>query len=158
ERRVAAGARADLEVQHRRRDLALAVIADGAVRRVLVRAIRLDPRVERRLLERQDVPPGGRVEVRDLAGDGLEILRRAAQLRRAERAPVVVAGGPFEPPEEARVALFLVAIRRQRGGPNALHVPRVEELVGEEGEQIEVRVARRERRGGGEERRRRRVL
>ena len=83
-----AAARADLEVEQRADDLALAVVADRAVRRVLVGAIELDPRVEARVLERLHEAPGRAVEVGDLAREVLEVLvhrRRAAQARRTRQ-------------------------------------------------------------------------
>src|SRR5260370_27748279 len=84
------------------------------------------------------------------------LARREA--RAHDGAPGVVAPGSLEPPEKARVALLLVAVRGEACRADALHVPRVEHLVRDEREQIQISLARPEARRRGDEARARGVL
>ncbi len=158
ERALVPGEPPQLEVEQRADHLALQVVADRRVDRVLVRPVVLDPGVERRVRERLRLPPRRRVEHRERLAEPGEVARARDQPRAAHEHVVVVRGHPLERPEQGGVVLLRVVERDEALRLHPLDVPEVEVLVRGEGEEVlpALRVLQPDARK--EQRRRRRVL
>src|SRR2546425_1922890 len=149
------------QIEAQRDEAALDVVAHGGVRRILVLAVVLDPRVEARFGEAL-LRPARRAQMRgDRAPEQLEIVFFPDQPAPDQRKIVVVGGDALERPEELRVALAVEVVRSEGRWPDAFHVPGVEILVAAKPEKSAVAlahlrlalprkvVARAQQRGGG---------
>src|SRR2546430_1268455 len=98
------------QIEAQRDEAALDVVAHGGVRRILVLAVVLDPRVEARFGEAL-LRPARRAQMRgDRAPEQLEIVLFPDQPAPDQRKIVVVGGDALERPEELRVALAVEVV------------------------------------------------
>ncbi len=105
----------------------------GPFRIVELRAVDVDLVDPRRLAAILDAPGlGGLLDLVDV-GDGIreELLGRPQPRPQVGEIGVVV-GHALRPPQQRRVLLGVIVVRPHLGGPDALHVPQVEEFVRQE--------------------------
>ena len=119
----------------------LRVVADGRVPAVFVRAVELDPGVVRRVGHRLHQPARRGLQRLDLAGQRLQVLVPGRDSGAVDDQGAVVGGQPLHHPEAGGVRLALVVERPERGGPQLLDVPRVEQLVAGRAEPAEIAAA-----------------
>ncbi|MCY1513852.1 hypothetical protein D9M68_483710 [compost metagenome] len=126
---------AQCEVEAQRHQRALGVVADGAVGRLLVLAVVLDPGVEARVGHRLHEPAGRLQHLVDGLVEQPQVGGVVDAAGAAQQQVVVVAREAFEEPQQLRVVLLAVVVARELGRAHALDVPGVEVLVADEAQQ-----------------------
>src|SRR5262249_46299610 len=134
------------------------VVRDGRVGRSLVGFVELDPGVEARLLERLHEPSRQLAQPSELLAELLEISTWGQQPRAYQEEPVVIGGDALHDPQRPGVVFLGVVERPERARADALDVPRMKMLVGEQLQQILIFLARAETLGRGGQRGRIAVL
>src|SRR6185503_15755549 len=135
ERRASRGLEPQLQVERERHERALRVITDRRVRMMRLGTIEHVPRVEARVGEALAKTPRHAIDAREQLTEPLQKRIHGEDAAAQQQHLLVIARDAFEHPEQPRVVATVEPVRHQRGGPRALHVPRVKVLVARECEE-----------------------